>query len=166
VPDSHPHSGIHRLAVVGVGTMGGSLALAAQMRAKLDAVVGYDADPEALELARSRGVITEVASTAGEAAAHADLVVISTPVRSIVALVEKCAAAQPPPRLITDMGSTKSAIMDSLSPLARGAPDVRLCGDRGTVRPGGSLPERDVFPLHHGSGIPEALRGRRTQTRS
>jgi prephenate dehydrogenase len=119
VPDPHPHSHVHRLAVVGVGMMGGSLALAAQTRAEVDVVVGYDADPEALELARSRGVITEVASTAGEAAAYADLVVISTPVRSIVELVEECAAAEPAPRLITDMGSTKSAIMDSLSPLAR-----------------------------------------------
>ncbi len=44
---------------------------------------------------------------------------MSTPVRSIPALVEECAAAQPAPRLITDMGSTKSAIMSSLSPLAR-----------------------------------------------
>ena len=59
VPDARPHSGIHRLAVVGVGMMGGSLALAAQERAQVDSVVGYDADPEALELALRKGVITE-----------------------------------------------------------------------------------------------------------
>jgi prephenate dehydrogenase len=119
VPDARPHSGIHRLAVVGVGMMGGSLALAAQQGAQVDTVVGYDADPEAIELALRKGVIAEVATSAGEAAAYADLVVVSTPVRSIPALVEECATAQPAPRLITDMGSTKSAIMDSLSPLAR-----------------------------------------------
>ena len=99
--------------------MGGSLALAARERAQVDSVVGYDADPEALEVALHRGVITEKASSAAEAAAYADLVVVSTPVRSIPALVEECAATQPAPRLITDMGSTKSAIMGSLSPLAR-----------------------------------------------
>jgi prephenate dehydrogenase len=119
VADTRPHSGIHRLAVVGVGMMGGSLALAARDRAHVDAVIGYDADPEALELALSRGIIDETASSAAEAAAYADLAVVSTPVRSIPALVEECAAAQPAPRLITDMGSTKSAIMSSLSPLAR-----------------------------------------------
>jgi prephenate dehydrogenase len=119
VPDPRPHSGIHRLAVVGVGMMGGSLALAAQERAQVDAVVGYDADPEALELALSKGVITETALSAAEAAAYADLVVVSTPIRTIPELVEECAATQPPPRLITDTGSTKSAIMSSLSPLAR-----------------------------------------------
>jgi prephenate dehydrogenase len=112
-------SGVHRLAVIGVGMMGGSLALAAQARADVDAVVGFDADPAALEAALREGVITEVAGSAVEAAAYADLVVVSTPVRSIPALVEECAAAEPQPRLISDMGSTKSAIIRSLSPLAR-----------------------------------------------
>jgi prephenate dehydrogenase len=110
---------VHRLAVVGVGMMGGSLALAARGRAQVDEVVGFDTDKGALEEALQRGVITEAASSAGEAAAYADLVVVSTPVRSIPALVEECAAAQPPPRLVTDMGSTKSAIMAHLSPAAQ-----------------------------------------------
>lgn len=113
------HSGVHRLAVVGVGMMGGSLALAARSRAEVDDVVGFDSDPGALEEALATGIITETAASAGKAAAYADLAVVSTPVRSIPALVEECAAAEPRPRLITDMGSTKSAIMRSLSPLAR-----------------------------------------------
>lgn len=99
--------------------MGGSLALAAQAGARVDEVVGFDNDPAALEEALELRVITETASTAAEAAAYADLVVVSTPVRSIPALVEECAAAQPPPRLITDTGSTKSAVIASLSPLAK-----------------------------------------------
>ncbi len=116
---TRPHSGIHRLAVVGVGLMGGSLALAAQARARVNDIVGYDTDPEAMELALDRGIITETAQSAAEAAAYADLVVVSTPVRSIPVLVEECAAALPAPRLITDMGSTKSSIMNGLSPAAR-----------------------------------------------
>lgn len=113
------HSGVHRLAVVGVGMMGGSVALAAQRRANVDEVVGFDNDPDALGQALEQGVIMEIASSATEAAAYADLVVVSTPVRSIPALVEECAAAEPRPRLITDLGSTKSAIISSLSPLAK-----------------------------------------------
>ena len=113
------HSGVHRLAVIGVGMMGGSIALAAQSRADVDEVVGFDADPTALAEALDKGVIQEAAASAAQAAAYADLVVISTPVRSIPALVEECANAEPRPRLITDTGSTKSAIMSSLSPLAR-----------------------------------------------
>jgi prephenate dehydrogenase len=119
VASDRAHSGVHRLAVVGVGMMGGSLALAARSRAEVDDVVGFDSDPGALEEALATGIITETAASAGKAAAYADLAVVSTPVRSIPALVEECAAAEPRPRLITDMGSTKSAIMRSLSPLAR-----------------------------------------------
>lgn len=110
---------MHRLAVVGVGMMGGSLALAARERAQVDEVVGFDSDPAALETAIDHGVITEAASSAAEAAAYADLVVVSTPVGSIPSLVEECATAEPRPRLISDMGSTKSAIIRDLSPLAR-----------------------------------------------
>jgi prephenate dehydrogenase len=113
------HSGVHRLAVVGVGMMGGSLALASLEHAHVDEVVGFDSDPGTLEEALSLGVITEAATSAAEAAAYADLVVVSTPVRSIPGLVEECASAEPSPRLITDMGSTKSAIMEALSPRAR-----------------------------------------------
>jgi prephenate dehydrogenase len=115
----HAHSGVHRLAVIGVGMMGGSLALAARERARVDEIVGFDIDPAALDNALNQGVITETAASALEAAAYADLAVVSTPVRSIPSLVEECAQAEPPPRLISDMGSTKSAIVRSLSPLAR-----------------------------------------------
>lgn len=114
--------------------MGGSLALAARERAAVDEVIGFDSDYPALEEALQLGVITEAASSAGEAAAYADLVIVATPVRSIPTLVEECAAAEPKPRVITDIGSTKSSIMDSLSPSARalfigGHP---MCGGAGS----------------------------------
>ena len=99
--------------------MGGSLALAAKAAAGVDEIIGFDSDPAALEEALRLGVITETAGTASEAAAYADLVVVSTPVGSIRALVEECASADPRPRLITDMGSTKAVIMQGLSPEAR-----------------------------------------------
>ena len=119
MPEPRTHSGIHRLAIIGVGMMGGSLALAAQSLAAVDEVVGFDTDPAALDEALQMGIIGEAASSAAEAAAYSDLVVVSTPVRSIPALVEECAAAEPRPRLISDMGSTKSVIMSALSPLAK-----------------------------------------------
>jgi prephenate dehydrogenase len=119
MPTKHQHSGIHRLAVIGVGLMGGSLALAARARADVDSIVGYDSDSHALQEALDLGAITEKAASPSEAAAYADLVVVAAPVRSIPALIEECAAAEPRPRLISDLGSTKSAIMAGLSPHAR-----------------------------------------------
>ena len=119
VTGESPHSGVHRLAIVGVGLMGGSLGLAARARARVDQVVGYDPDPAALEEALRVGAITETAGSAAEAAAYADLVVVAAPVRTIPALVEECAAAEPRPRLISDTGSVKSSVIGALSPLAR-----------------------------------------------
>jgi prephenate dehydrogenase len=98
--------------------MGGSLALAARL-AGVPEVWGYDADGAALEQALQREVITRKAASPAEVAAGADLVVISTPVKSIPRLVEEVAAADPRPRFITDIGSTKSAIIQGLSKEAR-----------------------------------------------
>ena len=80
---------MRRLAVIGVGLMGGSLALAARRLAGVEHVAGYDTDPAALEQALSAGVITEAHANARDAAAGADLVVISTPVRGIPDLIEE-----------------------------------------------------------------------------
>lgn len=110
---------IRRMAVLGVGLMGGSLALAARRRARVLDVRGYDADARALEQAFSAGVITRTCSSVAEAAAGADLVVVCAPVRDIPALVREALSADPAPRLVTDIGSTKTAIVSGLSPADR-----------------------------------------------
>lgn len=99
--------------------MGGSLAMAARRRARVLDVRGYDSDPRALEQALSAGVITRGCATAAEAAAGADLAVVCVPVRGIPALVAESLAADPPPRVVTDMGSTKTAIVSGVSPADR-----------------------------------------------
>lgn len=99
--------------------MGGSLALAARLGAGITEVRGYDPDARALEAALERKVVDVVCETPQEAAAGADLVVISTPVRSIPRLVEEVVAADPRPRLVTDIGSTKTAVLRGLSYEAR-----------------------------------------------
>ncbi len=106
---------IRRVAVLGVGLMGGSLALAARRRARVHDVRGYDIDPRATEQAVTAGVITRACGTPEEAAAGADLAVVCAPVRSVPALVKAALAADPPPRLVTDIGSTKAGIISALT---------------------------------------------------
>lgn len=108
-----------RLAVIGVGLMGGSVALAARRAYPGLAVCGYDVEDAALEEALRLNVITEAAATPEAAAAGADVVLVSTPVKSIPGLIERCAAADPPPRLITDLGSTKTVVLESVGQDAR-----------------------------------------------
>jgi len=110
---------IRTLAVIGVGLMGGSLALAARQKSRVDEVRGYDSDARSLDDALAAGVITRRCASVADAAAGADLVVVCTPVRRIPALVEEAAAAEPAPRLISDIGSTKATLLSRLSARAR-----------------------------------------------
>lgn len=107
---------LRRLAIIGVGLMGGSLALAARGRWPGLQVAGYDVEAAALEEAERLGVITEACGSAAEAAAGADLVVISTPVRSIPELLRECLGATPAPWLVTDLGSTKTGMLSRIEP--------------------------------------------------
>ncbi|HVL80045.1 MAG TPA: prephenate dehydrogenase [Actinomycetota bacterium] len=97
-----------RVAVVGVGLIGGSLGLA--LRRIGATVVGVDRSAEALERARDLGAVDEAADLAS-AVAEADIVVIATPVGQIVPTVELVAASAQSGTVVTDVGSTKGPIV-------------------------------------------------------
>jgi prephenate dehydrogenase len=102
-----------RLAVVGLGLMGGSLGLAARERAGA-VVAGYDPDPAARAAALERGCLTTVHETLAEAVADADLVCVCAPIGDLPAVIADVLAAAPT-ATVTDIGSTKSAIVGSIS---------------------------------------------------
>lgn len=105
---------ISTLAIIGVGLLGGSLALAARRRGVADRLVGTDSDPVALDSARRDSLLDEVFSHPSLAVADADLVVVCTPVDCIVEQVLGVAANARSGCLITDVGSTKAAILREL----------------------------------------------------
>jgi prephenate dehydrogenase len=102
------------LVLVGVGLIGGSIALAARRRGAAGRVVGVDRDPAALEHALAEGILDEARPDLAGAAAAADLVVVCTPVDHIPALVLAAAAACRPGTLLTDAGSTKAGIVEAV----------------------------------------------------
>jgi prephenate dehydrogenase len=97
-----------RLAVIGVGLIGGSFALALKAAKAVEHVVGVGRNSANLELARSRGIIDAVASDTASAARDADLVLVAAPVgqypRIFSALMNTKA-------VITDGGSTKRDVV-------------------------------------------------------
>ncbi len=101
---------ITTLAIVGVGLIGGSIALAARRRSVAARIVGVDQQPEALDRALRAGMLDE-AHAQLNAAAAADLVLFCTPVDCIAAQVIEVAAHCRPGTLLTDTGSTKAAIL-------------------------------------------------------
>jgi len=132
------------LAVVGVGLLGGSVALAARRRG-LGPVIGIDRDADALEQAR-RGSLLDVASTDLTAAAAADLVVLCAPVDRIADLALRLAPACRPGTVLTDVGSTKAAIVAALE--GRLPPEVAFVGGHplaGSEKQGHPHADADLF---------------------
>jgi prephenate dehydrogenase len=103
------------VAVIGVGLMGGSLGLALQAKAGVRRVVGASRSRATLETALRLGAITEACDSLEDGVATADLVFVCTPVRDLVEHVRRAYAAAPRDSVITDVGSTKSALMASLT---------------------------------------------------
>jgi prephenate dehydrogenase len=102
-----------RIAVVGVGLIGGSIGLASKQR--LDATVaGYDTSADALELARERGAIDRIADSIGDAVANAEAVFVAVPVGRVAEAVEAALDAAPAGCVVSDVGSTKRAVVGAL----------------------------------------------------
>ena len=71
---------IERVAIIGLGLIGGSIGLAAGKMAPHIATTGWDADPDVRARAAERGLVATVCETASDAVADADLVVLCVPV--------------------------------------------------------------------------------------
>ena len=98
-----------RITIIGLGLMGGSWGLALRERGIAARRVGCD-KPEVLERAVAAGVVDEGSSDAATAIGDADLVILATPVGSILDLLPLLKSAAPPRALITDVGSTKRLV--------------------------------------------------------
>lgn len=113
-----------RVAVVGTGLMGASVALAA--RARGDEVAGWDPDPEALAAAAARGAV-DPAGSLDQAVADAELVVVAAPIAQLPATVAAVLAA-PGDATVTDVGSTKASVVEAAGGSPRFVGGHPICG--------------------------------------
>jgi len=102
-----------RIAVLGVGLIGGSIGLAARRRIEAE-VAGFDPDPETLERARAEGAIDAGAASVAEACEGAEVVFCAAPVAGLVELSRAALDACGPDTVVTDVGSTKRDIVAAL----------------------------------------------------
>jgi prephenate dehydrogenase len=99
-----------RIAVIGVGLIGGSVAMAA--RERLGATVsGHDGSPGALEIAVARGALDRACATVPEAVTDAQAVFVAVPMGVLPGLVTEALAAAPADCVVTDVGSTKRMVI-------------------------------------------------------
>ncbi len=104
-----PH--FQKLAIYGVGLLGGSIALAARQRKLVDHIVGIGRSAETLQQAQDVGAIDAYSTDPAEGVADADLVVLCTPVRHIIATLPAVMKHVKKGALVTDVGSTKTSIV-------------------------------------------------------
>ncbi len=100
-----------RIAVLGVGLIGGSIGLAAREHVEGAEVVGFGRDPERLRLARERGAIDRAAGSLEDAVEGAELCFACAPVGVLPGLVRAALDASGDDTLVTDVGSTKQDLV-------------------------------------------------------
>ena len=102
-----------KIGVVGLGLIGGSLAI--DLRAQGYTILGVSRRPETCEQAIARGIV-DAASPELASLAAAEVVFICTPIGAIVPTVEQLMPHLPPTTVITDVGSVKGSLVDTLAP--------------------------------------------------
>ena len=126
---------IERVAIIGLGLLGGSIGLAIAERAPEIVTTGYDRDPDVRKAAAARGLTNILLDTASEAVATADLVILCVPVGAMEAAARELAPHLPAEAIISDVGSSKKSVIEAL---------------------GAALPGRTVIPAHPVAGTEQS----------
>jgi cyclohexadieny/prephenate dehydrogenase len=126
---------IARVAIIGLGLLGGSIGLALRERAPGIATTGFDANPAVRKVAKERGLVGTVCETPAEAVIEADLVVLCVPVGAMRDAAAVIADALPAGAIISDVGSSKQSVLDALAE---------------------ALPDHNVIPAHPVAGTEQS----------
>ncbi len=104
-----------RVAIIGLGLMGGSLALA--LRGHCRSLLGSDPDPAAAGLARERRAVDVFSADPAAVLAESDLVILAAPVRAILRLLADLPQLHPGGPVVIDLGSTKGSVTSAMQAL-------------------------------------------------
>ncbi len=139
---------IERLAIVGVGLLGGSLAKAARAHAIARQIVGIGRDEGRMRPAVTDGTLDRVTTDLADGLRGADRVVLAATVLANEALLPAVWRAAAPGAIVTDVGSTKRGIVAVADGLAPGRRDVQLVGSHpmaGSEKAGYAVARVDLF---------------------
>ncbi len=101
----------NRVAIIGLGLIGGSIGLALHKAKAAQQVVGYDLGKGVSNQARKVGAIDQPFSTLADAVRGAELVVLATPVGAMRALLQELSTTVTPGAVVTDVASTKVQVI-------------------------------------------------------
>ncbi len=135
-----------RVAIIGLGLLGGSIGLAVKEHLPQVETTGWDRDPATRARAAERGLVGTVCETGAEAVAGADLVIFCVPVGAIGAVAAELAAAIPADAVISDVGSSKLSVAKALAEALPGHCVIPAHPVAGTERSG---PDAGFASLFH-----------------
>jgi len=122
---------IRRVAIIGLGLIGGSIGLAVRENLPDLTTTGWDADGDVRAQAAARGLVDTVGETPADAVRDADLVILCVPVGAMATAAQAIAAHITPGTIVSDVGSSKRSVCEAL---------------------GAALPEAIVIPAHPVAG--------------
>ena len=106
----------NKIAIIGMGLIGASIAHASRRAGLATVMAGYDADPAAMADVAALALVDDVADSAAAAVADADLVIMAVPVGAVGAVAETIIPHMKPGAVLTDTGSTKRSVLRDVAP--------------------------------------------------
>lgn len=103
-----------RIAIIGLGLLGSSIARATREYLPKIRLSGYDEDPQTRERVRTLGLLDALCESASAAVTDADLVILCVPVGSMGMVARAIAADLSADAVVSDVGSSKAHILESL----------------------------------------------------
>ena len=110
---------VERLAIVGVGLIGGSLGRALRDDSAAAEIIGYGRNPAHLSRAVELGLIDSWSTVLKDVVAGAEVVMVATPVGAMPSLFSRLADLVSPTCIVTDAGSVKKKVVDGARALCR-----------------------------------------------
>lgn len=101
----------NKIAILGVGLIGGSFALAMKKNGLCREITGFGRDSRKLRRAKEKGIVDSFHLDASVAVRDADLIMFATPVGTFLDLSQKIASALKKGALVTDVGSIKGSLV-------------------------------------------------------
>ena len=106
---------IRKVAIIGLGLLGGSIGLASKERAADIVTTGYDRDPDTRAAAKRRELVGTVCDSASEAVIDADLVILCVPVGAMESAARDFGDHLPEGAIVSDVGSSKKSVQNALA---------------------------------------------------
>jgi prephenate dehydrogenase len=156
---------IRRLTLLGLGLLGGSVAKAARAEGLAREIVAVGRRRESLVPALHDGAVDRITTDVHEGITGSDFCILATPVATLASLLRDAWGAAPDDVVLTDVGSTKAAIVRTAETLGRARPLAFIGGHpmAGSEKSGYAVSRPDLFKgalvilTPTGSSVPSAF---------